>query len=273
MEVMGLMKLIFEDNINTPSSQLLKALPIGCDIEFSCGNIKLLDKAIELGSNKDIELIVIYLDFVLNNEELVQLYFDMIDEIPGLQEEGQINCDIYLITIPCIEYFILQYLLQVSERCFDKASLRIVKNILNDFHFDGIPETLYNNGNFVSVEKILKHYLNNNINKCLINENVMKNPIVGKFYKESCNCEKKYCRLNCTGEKSLVDKAYGLYRLLPFKPFDSRMDFLLNLYHDHRISIEYQTLQRKIQKIYYKMAVGLDTAYYDVSHIYFKKGI
>lgn len=31
-------KIVFEDNKDTPSSTLLKCLPIGADIEFSDGN-------------------------------------------------------------------------------------------------------------------------------------------------------------------------------------------------------------------------------------------
>lgn len=94
-----MIKIVFEDNKDTPSSTLLKSLPIGADIEFSDGNSRRIVMALVVyRRKKDIPEDI----FVLSNDAYffnnTFLYDDEFTRMVLKEvEEGRYKSDLYFI--------------------------------------------------------------------------------------------------------------------------------------------------------------------------------
>ena len=246
-----MVRIIFEDNGDTPSSILLKSSPIGRYVKFSCGNFNLFPFVKEALQDFEIDQIIIYCDFVLNSERLFLFYKRLRQEI--IEEMQILNSDksVYLIPIPCIEYYILLYLIEFKIDCFSILQLEKISSFVQDFKIDLSDIHIWKENFMVSVEKICKYYLNSNSNKCIINKN-RNNQVVGKFYKSDCNCREDLCKIGCT--KDLLQKAFEFYSILPTLYSENKMETTL-----------------KIKNIYEKMARNLELANYNFRSLELKK--
>lgn len=95
------MVLLFEDNENTPSSQLLKSCLYGKNIYFSNGNHNLATVATELVNKGN--SVIIFVDVLVNSIETKQIY-------NAISKKFKNNEHVLVLPIICIEYYILKML-------------------------------------------------------------------------------------------------------------------------------------------------------------------
>ncbi len=210
---------IFEDSILTPSSALLKASYNGGNIHFSEGCSNMQSK-LEAVYNSEDEFYIFY-DVPPNNSVAVDSYTNLCEEL-------FIYGNVYVIPIICIEYYILKMFIKYNYGNFKKSIIDLVDNLVKDFNANGIIEMNKLPSDYIkaSLERVYKHILDEQNAQCFRNHNrydehgnIIEDKVLGKFYKEDCDCERKYCRLNCTDSVSL--KAERLYTSLPVFDVDN----------------------------------------------------
>lgn len=193
------MIILFEDNPASPVSQCLTASCIGESFKFAAGSAN-LRKVISTLTDE----IYVYVDVVLDNPETVTTYGELVRTFRR-------NSNVHIIPIPCIEYYVVQYLHDLgllnnkyyvmSKRTFDFRSFI-------DKSFGNIPH---------SIESFYKALLNTSRYVCTRNA---KNPGIGVFYKADCDCT-QHCQGLCG--KCLKDKADLLVSYLPAYPTSSAL--------------------------------------------------
>jgi hypothetical protein len=217
-----MIKFIFEDSDNTPSSKLLKSCYNGDNISFSNGGkaskiFRLIKRYKELDASCTI---IVYFDLPPNNKFVYTNYELLIDFIDDENFDK-----VYVVPIICIEYYIIKFLVINNYVKLKETDIGLINNLINNFDYsdvivkDFIESSSYNSKSLEHVYKSLLSRLASR-QRCLRNSfNYLESGIIddssllGKFYIMDCCCERKYCKPNCTGY--LSDKAERLYIELP----------------------------------------------------------
>lgn len=212
-----MIKYIFEDSEQSPSSKLLRSCYNGDNIYFSSGGKA--NKILQVVNNcrmKDEKcVIVIFFDLPPNNRYTYINYEVLLDKI---LTEGYVN--VYVIPIICIEYYILKFLIGYNYLVPTDKQKELIKNLITGFDYKSeVVQKFVNKNSYRknSLEHVYKELLKElAINsKCMLNKQSTENNnnFYGKFYKENCNCDRHFCRINCNDNLSL--KAERLYSKLP----------------------------------------------------------
>lgn len=243
-------KLIFEDNENTPSSRLLRSSYNGHNIFFSDGCYNVLDKAITIKEPGDI--IYILYDLSPNNIKTVKGYEELIKVI--FQNE---YTDIFVLPIICIEYYVCRFMLNLNALTTTKLNEELVDRIVKDFDWQALSDK-WKGDKFVgsSLEHAYKYIINNTGSLCMLNRVECRRnnnrdgvSIKGKFYLEDCNCSRIYCRSKCN--RSLKEKAERLYTTLPVFTIisDEHRDYIDNL-GIALTEVDHAVIKENLQKLY-----------------------
>lgn len=216
-------KIIFEDNENTPSSILLRKCSNGENIIFANGASRVRG-TLEKVYNEEDYFIVLY-DLVPDNGMTIMLY-------RALKEAVNIYSNVVVIPIVCIEQIILRMLDDLGYLTKTKITINLIDNLVSKFSWSNLTEEDKKEISGKSLEKVYKLILNNQLDKCFVNSNdTSKRVETGRFYKEDCACNRKYCRFDCTD--NLKIKAERLYSWLPVFEKD----------------ISYKAMQQKVQDV------------------------
>lgn len=202
-------KFIFEDEEETPSSQLLKSSFNGNNIYFSNGCAKLLNKLNEIYNKED--TFIVFYDVSINNQKTVLGFEDLKQQ---LLSKGMRN--VAVIPFICIEQIIANTLIKYNYLGKQKAiTQNIIDNIITNFDWDKVSNSIkyYNNTYEQSLEHIYKRFLQEQIKRCLHNTINSSNNLFEKFYTYDCNCNQIYC--NVKSQSGLSVKAEQLYTMLP----------------------------------------------------------
>lgn len=197
-----MLKLLFEDACDTPSSQLLRVSFNGDNIEFAGGASLLARKITQLlKQNKDLTLLV-FVDVSPNNINTVNQYNKLLLK---KREKGIEWVNVFFVPIPCIEYFIAKLCYERGYFSDEQLADLVVLNIVKEFKWSILPEELRK----ISLEKLCKTiFLKRCLRDCMKNTKP-KCDIHAKFYLEDCSCE------DCVVSDSLKKKAEYLYTTLP----------------------------------------------------------
>lgn len=195
------MKMIFEDARDTPSSKLLQKSCNGSNIVFSRAGASKVAETVDSCIKED--LVIVFYDVVPDNLSTVYDYYRLMEAYSDFD-------NIKIIPIPCIEYFVLDMLLNYHY-------IAQVQKILNIFMLKK-NSIEYKDKSF---EKYCKHLLSDLSSEsfCLrnekpnINSSKSSNQQQGLFYLVGCPCE-NWCRLH-TDDIPLEVKANHLYSRLP----------------------------------------------------------
>lgn len=264
-----MIKIVFEDNKDTPSSALLKCLPIGADIEFSDGNSKLAKEAMRLSRSDGVSKVIAFIDIVTDNNNLLDVYNSIVSKFNKYKKN--IGCPIYLVAIPCIEYFILKYLSSIPCNLFTEEEKYKLSLIINEFDFSSCMELRYmRNKKMISYEKVLKSILYRNEFCCIHNKNMSKNNKIGLFYKEDCSDKCLMSELNCNCSEIKLNKAFHIYRCLPIVSVDGRLEQLLGVNHCSYEELSDEQLIDTIRKFYKKMYDTLGGFTFENKKVIFK---
>lgn len=212
-----MIKIIFEDNINSPSSCLLKSSYNGSNIDFTCGNninkmIKTLNKYKGYKS-------IIFFDFPPNNERVYKNYEKLVDYIVS----NNIS-DVHIVPIICIEYYIIKFLVDNNYLKVEDKDKDLISNLIYDFDYSNKSVNKFISHfdyRLNSLEHVYKDLLRLLVNKyrCMLNSNkynsdgTLSDSYYGSFYTKDCACDRKFCRSNCSS--SLSEKAERFYCTLP----------------------------------------------------------
>ncbi len=194
------MVLLFEDNKNTPSSQLLKSCLYGKNIYFSNGNHNLATVATELVNKGN--SVIIFVDVSVNSIETKKIY-------NVISKKFKNDEHVLVLPIICIEYYILKMLCSHSFLEFKVFQTEEIQSLLQSFVVDITGESIDK-----SLEKQYKHILSEIGNKkhCYINK-TPNNTLRGQFYSCECPCVGSHC---AEYKQASVDyKAECLYSTLP----------------------------------------------------------
>jgi hypothetical protein len=241
-----MIKFIFEDSDNTPSSLLLKSCYNGDNIHFSNGGSAIsLFRSIKKCKESDLSCtVIVFFDFPPNNIHAYNNYEYLIDYIDN---SGYTN--VYVVPILCIEYYIIKLLVEYNYIDIRNNSISLVNNLIKDFNYNSsfVQKYISSKYNSESIEHVYKSLLSDlaSYNKCCKNSfrynkdnSINTSAVDGKFYINDCNCERKFCKKNCTD--NLVCKAERLYTELPI--FDIIDDSHIKLLSELGISTKLKDL-------------------------------
>lgn len=203
-----MIKFIFEDSDDTPSSVLLKSSFNGANIEFANGSSRVYRKVLSLRCVSDIDYCIVFFDVAPDNRYTISRYRRLIEDL----NEAEIYFPVYVVPIPCIEYVILKLFCSYSYISCSNRIRHLIRYLVEEFNWGIAKAELGLNYNG-SIEKVYKFLLANQSMLCLRNTISDKNKLSGKFYIKDCDCEERYCRLRCID--SLRLKAERLYTSLP----------------------------------------------------------
>ena len=246
------MKILFEDNKNSPVSQLLLSSFYGSQMTFceSCTRVPSQLKRV-FKENSDDEIFV-FLDVVPQNLQSILCYKKL-----HASEIYQNNKNIHLIPIFCIEYYVcllLQKLNLLSETPRIKDLVDFIFN--KKYNVKLSEEHLAEN----SLERWLKHILKSQCD-CLRNSISEKYPNRGLFYLNDCPNSNCTSCSSCIMERTL--KAELLYLLLPISTGDEEyLDYLKSLgisYTKTSASEAYHLLIEEYRTICNALGVCLET--------------
>lgn len=230
------MRILFEDNENSPVSVLLRNSCMGDIIEFSNGVARLCALASEY-LNED--LLLVFIDLVPNNKATWYYYADLLD----LQVKAR---NMYVCPIFCIEFYVL--LMLQRDGYIQEAALT------DGLFGDLVKEELLRSK---TLEKRFKLELSRlgSLSFCLLNSRSLTNSTTrGYFYEKDCPCG-GFCRLNSRNH-SLSEKANALYTCLPvlLLPAHKRDNIASNLY----TLVSWEDAFQAQVKLYEKYCAALD---------------
>lgn len=217
-----MIKFLFEDNYDTPSSVLLRHSYNGDNILFAGGGgSSNMFKAIEECKNasKDITIIAFF-DLPPNNEKAYRNYEALLERL--LESD---YTDVYIVPIVCIEYYILKFLIKNKYLMIDNKYVELVASLITSFDYNNkmVKEFVnINNYRKSSLEHVYKELLTFLAlkSKCMLNYtphdnkgHIIDDSFHGVFYKRDCTCDRKFCKSDC--HVSLKEKAERLYAELP----------------------------------------------------------
>lgn len=237
-----IVKFLFEDKNETPSSVLLRSCMNGDNIYFSGGNENLMSKLNEI-YNKD-DLFIVFIDVVPNNLALLSLYRGLVTDI----EAYDMDSNVVVLPIPCIEYYIIDMLTSLEILFTNDSTIR---NLYENLHKEINWGSVAKDKRCISIEKLYKDIINLQKPYCLRNTNKSKALYYGDFYRISCtDCNNKYCK-NYKGF-TYEFKSEFLYTRLPiFDILDDNHYNLLN--NDFGIETKTCTIKEakdKLQNFY-----------------------
>lgn len=187
-----MVKILFEDNISQPVSELLRKTAGEDCVYFSFGNRELVTLARLMSDNK--QEVYCYVDMVWDNSVTEDIYSDLLDL-------ASVRNNLHVLRIPCIEFTALTMLYLTGVYNFGDSV-----GLLRYLNFGGeLCKADYKDASF---EKYCKGLLNGVKKPCLRNNN---EGVSGKYYTEECPCGYQYC-----GNKvDLMSKGVSLVMLLP----------------------------------------------------------
>lgn len=200
-----MVKIIFEDNPNTPSSKLLN------ESSFNKGNFIFTG-----GGDGTLRYLrehhgepfsfLVFVDVVPNNVFTLSTY-QTIDRLCKRFE----NVEVF--PVLCIEYIILKLIHSLDMDFYSKST----KEVLGVLFGECTPsEETTGMMRKRSLEKVCKTALSNHMQYCFRNTTKEDNPVYGEFYREccgKCNTGSFRCKFNSTLDR--VEKAERLYTMLP----------------------------------------------------------
>jgi len=195
--------MIFEDSDESPISQLLQKCMYKKFMHFSGGNGRLSSKLLEVYTSED--EFWIFIDLAPNNKYVVEKYTLFCDEYEQYS-------NVYVFPIICMEEVLLTAIRKYNYlQAFTNVS-NMVDNLVYKFDWSNV-DSRYKNLEYISnsLEHAYKYILSQSNMPCFRNNK--GNAIVGKFYLEGCNCDRKFCRVD--SELSISAKAETLYVSLP----------------------------------------------------------
>lgn len=205
------MIILFEDNPTSPVSQCLAASCVGESFKFAAGSAN-LRKVINTLTGE----IYVYVDVVLDNPATVTTYGELVRTFRR-------NSNVHIIPIPCIEYYVVQYLHDLgllSNKYYDTSRQTFDFRSFIDKSFGNVPH---------SIESFYKALLNTS------------------KYIADCDCT-QYCQGLCN--KHLKDKADLLVSYLPAYPTSTELRGILRDQGRSSTSISLERLQ-ELQTILY----------------------
>lgn len=193
------MVLLFEDNVNTPSSRLLRSCHYGDSVHFANGNYNLAKEAERLSDLG--HSVVVFIDLSVNRTETVMIY-------NSLSKKFKSSKSILVLPIICIEFYLLKMLYNhgfLSTAEFKCKEVVDVQDLLHNFVTDITGYSIE-----CSLEKQYKYILDEvgHLKHCYINKSKK-----GKFYVQGCQCDNTYCK--SFKQASLMKKAECFYTTLP----------------------------------------------------------
>lgn len=224
------MKIIFEDNKDTPSSILLSKSYYGDSIKFS-GGARSLGKLIYQYIDSDD--VLVFVDVSPDNVYTVRTYNSLNDEFEKYISSGRL----FIIPIICIEYIILTAL--IRHKYLDTSNNLLLQKLVVSFEYSNIQvqsiihEKLFSTTSEKSkptLEKLYKAMLKAEAARysCLQNKSIKNNQKAssGIFYTLDCKCDPKYCKLGTVSNQaltceSLESKAEKVFTSLPIIFADS----------------------------------------------------
>lgn len=230
------MIILFEDNPTSPVSECLSASCVGESFKFAAGSAN-LRKAIQTLN----EEVYVYVDVVLDNPETVTTYGELVRTFRR-------NKSVRIIPIPCIEYYVVQYLHDLGlldNKYYDLSSRTFDFKSFIDKSFGNVPH---------SIETFYKALLNTSKYICTRNTKSVKNIGTGTFYRTDCACT-QYCRGLC--KKSLREKSDLLVSYLPAYPASGELRESLRKQGRSSISISLEEFHQLQRLLYDKMSSDL----------------
>lgn len=171
------MLFMFEDNPTTPSSELL-SYTFPDKYHFSGGADLVGDKLEDILA-KYHEDVVVFFDVVLDNDTTVdkyQMYRAMYKDNPR----------VHFIPIPCIEYYLCEWLYKAGiliTSYYDRSILTFSLKDIIDASFGFQPE---------NIEKFYKALLTKTKYLCTLNRVDQSKEYIGMYYRSDCDC-RRYC--------------------------------------------------------------------------------
>ena len=192
-----MIKLLFEDGEDTPSSILLKNAIEGAHIYFSNGSHKLGSKLQSICNEED--RIFVFYDVPPNSVKTRNGYDNF---VIWLRENHYYNVNV--IPIICIEYFICQLFWNFGYlHVKGKSAYDLFEHLVASFNWNTI-KSIYSFSEYelTSLEHLYKSLLSKT--KLMCQRNTSKqdknNSIYGLFYKIDCPCEYTYCSIQCNDD-------------------------------------------------------------------------
>ena len=230
------MIILFEDNPTSPVSECLSASCVGESFKFAAGSAN-LRKVIQTLN----EEVYVYVDVVLDNPETVTTYGELVRTFRR-------NKSVHIIPIPCIEYYVVQYLHDLGlldNKYYDLSSRTFDFKSFIDKSFGNVPH---------SIETFYKALLNTSKYICTRNTKSVKNIGTGTFYRTDCACT-QYCRGLC--KKSLREKSDLLVSYLPAYPASGELRESLRKQGRSSVSISLEEFHQLQRLLYDKMSSDL----------------
>jgi len=209
---------VFEDNIDTPSSRLLKESYNSKNIYFSGSNSKLISKTNSV-LKQGYDGVILFVDVSPNNGSTIGVYNSLVAHKKKISRWSSV----VIVPIICIEFYIAKMCVKYNYFGSEYIDNDIIRYMVNDFDWDNCP---YKNKSLEKVYKI--PFSRSNYNKeCLINSNSF-----GRFYTQDCNC----CDIS---KDSLSKKANLFYSTLPvYDVVDEHHDDMLNSFNVDRGEVD-----------------------------------
>ena len=205
-----MIRFVFEDNINTPSSIALLSSYYGEYIHFmndkrygSGGNKKVAKFVKDLARKYPDDIFIVYFDLVPNNKMTIIVYENLCSSIE------KYNGRVKVLPIPCIEYVIVNMLDRRNLLKYKKEELYydiILHSVTTLTNWVVIKNIISNLGwKHSYIETIYKGLLNNHIKYCFHNRKGL-----GEFFTSCDRTTCDYCNI------SLKDCGDMIFMNLPF---------------------------------------------------------
>jgi hypothetical protein len=182
---------------------MLKNSSYGDNIHFSGGNeyiARTVNKILEQG-----EIAFVFMDVPPNRDDIILAYDQLCMYYDG-------NDRVRIFPIICIEEIVVKMLRNYNYLKTNNEIEDLIINMVDKINPNGISQKHKSNDYIISsLEHLYKYILTHVTDKCLWNSN--QDNVSGLFYRQSCTCDRKYCRINCTDGIDL--KSERLYTSLP----------------------------------------------------------
>lgn len=165
-----MIKFLFEDNLNTPSSILLKSSYNGKNIHFTSGNLEsnILNKIESLIDENDNCTLVVFYDLPPNNKVIYNNYERPVDRVIENNYD-----DVHIVPIICIEYYLIKFLVLYNYIPINNKNIELINNLVISFDYTNssvinfVNKDTYRKNSLEHVYKQLLSYLIKS--KCMLN--------------------------------------------------------------------------------------------------------
>lgn len=240
---------IFEDNEDSPISMLLKSSYSGNNMHFSGGSDLLSVELKKWYNNED--NFFVFMDYVPNNKIIIASYGVLYNKISRYK-------NVFLVPIPCIEYFVLKMFGQYGYNRLDKGSMNLYVNIVESFNWCDV-ESRHKS---TSLERLYKLLVSRQLPKCLHNNKDEDNNLFGKFYVSPCNCVYKTRPCRSDRKDDVLLKAERLCSTLVMFDIvsDEHLEYLRLIGVEAR-KLTPELLYNKIDNLYKDMFESMEKKY------------